>query len=115
MKIIHRRFLCVSDVAATEPAASYHYRQIRVIVTIAVAQPAAVRQQGVIEEAAVAVWRGFQLSEKVAELLNVIGVDARDLFDPFRITAMMSQGVMGVGNADFAIGSSAALARQHES
>ena len=57
----------------------------------------------------------FNLREESGELQHVIGVDTHDLFDQFRIAAMMRDGVMSVGDPDFAVRPRAAFAAEHDS
>ena len=67
---------------------------------VAVAHAAAVEDQRVIEQRAVAVRRGLQLLEEVGEQLRVIGVDPGLLRDQLRVVAVMRHGVVLLGHAD---------------
>ena len=51
--------------------AGQHGRKILVQVAVAIAKPTAVDDHGMIEQGSVAVARGFQLVEKIGELLDV--------------------------------------------
>jgi len=113
VQIVHGSLSAIRDVPAARLAGKQDWKII-VLVLIAVAQAAAVDDLGMIEQRAVAIGNGFQLAEEIRELLHVISVYARDLFDEIRFAAVMSQGVMGVGNPDFAVGPGAAFAAEHE-
>src|ERR1700733_13666087 len=67
-----------------------------------------------IEQRAVAIGSGFELTKKIRELLYMISVDADHLLDQFRIARVMRDGVMGFGNTDFAVCAQAAFAADHE-
>ncbi len=44
----------------------------------------------------------------------MVGIDTRNLLDPLRVSTVVCERVMRVGNADFAVGANAALAAGHE-
>ena len=67
-----------------------------------------------IEQRAVAVRRGFQLLEKLREQRHVERVDLGNLRELLRIVAVMTRGMVRVGDADFRIRAVTQLARQLE-
>lgn len=74
--------------------------QIRMTVQVAVAHAAAIHDEAVVEQGAVAIRRGLQLLQEVRQQLDVIRIDFGLFRDKFRIVAMMRNGMMLVGDAD---------------
>src|SRR5262245_65574916 len=83
-------------------------------VEVAVADAAAVYDQRMVEQIAVAVGRRFQPLQQIAEELDVLLVDLRYLGDLFRVVLVVSEVVMPVGDSDRAIWTVAALASPHQ-
>ncbi len=81
---------------------------------IAVGHTAAVDDQHVIEQAAVAVGRGLQLLDELGELLDVERVQPRIGGEHLRLVAVVRHFVVTRGDADFRIGPAAGLAAHHE-
>ena len=74
--------------------------EVVVLVAVSIGKTAAVRDHRVIQQRAVAFLHRFELVQQVGELLDVIAVDLRDLFDLLRIAAMVSQSMMRVADPD---------------
>jgi hypothetical protein len=83
-------------------------------VHVRIADAAAVQDQRVIQERAVAFRRRLQLLEVVGEERHVERVDLRHARDLLRIVAVVRQRVMRIGHADLGIGAVARLARELE-
>ena len=66
-----------------------------VIVAVAVGKGAAVGDHAMVEQRAITFLHGLELVQQIGELLDVIAVDLRDLFDLLPIAAVMRQAVMG--------------------
>ena len=95
-------------------AAQHGSRQFVVRVDVGVAQAAAVENQAVIQQVAVAIRRVLQLLQEVGERLHQVRVDLGDVGDLHRIVLVMRDGVVPVGDADLAVRPVAAGAAQHE-
>ena len=93
--------------------AEQHARQVRVLVQVAVAHAAAVDEQALIEQRAVAVGRRAHLLGEVAEQRHVIGVDLGLLLDQARVVAVVRSGMMLIRHADVRIRPVADLAREN--
>ena len=89
-------------------------RQVVVRVLVAVAHAAAVEEQRVIEQGAVAVRRGFQPIEEAREQPQVVGVDLGLLGHLLGDAVVVRHRVMPVRDADLRIGERAELAGHHE-
>ena len=81
---------------------------------VAVAHVAAVQDQRMIQQRAVAVLGGVQLLQELGEQREVIILDLHQLLDLVRAVLVVRRGVMAVGNAHLRIGPVADLARHHE-
>src|SRR5580698_4815852 len=73
IQVRHRRALRVTNVATPAEVCAAHrqYRQVVVKVTIGIAQTTAINKRGVVEKITVAVFRGLQFAEEIAEHLDV--------------------------------------------
>jgi hypothetical protein len=80
-------------------------------VQITVADAAAVQDQGVIEQRAVAVRRRAQPVEEVSEQADVVRVDLGVLLDLVRRIPMMRDRVVRIGYADVVVGPRARAGR----
>src|SRR5256885_14599382 len=82
--------------AAGTPTGEENGEIVRVM-EVAVPHPAAVQDQHVVEQRAVAVRRRLQLLEVVRELLRVVRVDLRLLRQELGIVAMVRDGMVRLG------------------
>ena len=73
-------------------------------VLIRIAHAAAVEDQRVIEQRAVAVGRRVQLLQELGEQLDVVGVDLGDLGDVLRVVAVVRDRMVLLGDADLRVG-----------
>ena len=89
-------------------------RQRAEVVLVAVAQRAAVEDQRVIEQRAVAVRRRLQLLEEVGELRHVVGVQLRELIHVAAVVRVMRQVVERIADARLREDGVAELAREHQ-
>ena len=80
VQVVHGSLVGIGDVFAPGFAGDQH-RKVAVIVAIAIAQAAAIHDERVIEQRAVAIRRGLETAKKIGQLLHVINIDARDVFD----------------------------------
>ena len=89
-------------------AADEDRRRVAAIVLVAVAHAAAPVEQRVIEQVAVAVLRGLQLVEELAELHDLIGADLGVLGELLGVVAVVRDAVVRLRDADVGV---AAVAR----
>ena len=75
-------------------------RQIEMPVQIAITHSAAIEDQALIQERALAFRRRLQLLQEVAQQLNVVGVDFGFFRDQLRVVAVMRCGMMLFRNPD---------------
>src|SRR6516225_10269180 len=80
---------------------------------VAITERASVKDGGVVEQCAIAIRSGFQLFDERGEQLEVEAVDLCHLLDEIGMSAVMSERVMRIGNADLRIGADTSLAAQH--
>ena len=110
--------ILVLDVPPTSQAgcgaACDQNREVHVVVQAGVAHPASVQVDRIVEQRAVAVRSGLQFLEELREERDMERVDLRDLLDLFRISAVVTGGMVWLWNADFRIGAVAELARELE-
>ena len=89
-------------------------RKLLRIVLVRVAVTAAVEEQAVVEQRAIAVGRRLQLLQEVRQRRRVMRVDLGQQRDLLRRIPMMRQPMMPFGDADFRIRAATQLLRQHE-
>src|SRR6266446_10494189 len=103
-QIRHGRVLRILEVTTTlhsaRCATSHKDRQWRVIMNVAVAHRATVKDQRMIEQTAVAVRRVLQTLQQVGQESDVVRIDPGQSFQPARIVLMMRRGMESLGNAD---------------
>jgi len=75
---------------------------------------AAVDDDGVIEQCAVAIRRSGELRDELREQLHVQHVHLRHLLDPLRVVAVVGERVMRIGHADLRVGAVAGFAGELE-
>src|SRR6185503_1412881 len=112
-----RELACLDVVAALEaPArvAGEQHRQIQMVVHVAVAHAAAVDEQRVLEQVAVAVGRVLQPLQELGEQAHVVRVDLRFLLHLLRVVVVVRDRVMTVGDADLRVAQPRQLAAHHE-
>lgn len=105
-----------NDAAAARDAAGMAGEEEREVmngVAVAFGESAAVEDGRVIEEGAIAVAGGLEAGDEVGEELGMVAVDLGHFFDEIGMTAVVSEGVVGVGDADFRIDADAAFAAHH--
>src|SRR6266508_1797592 len=106
-QIGHRRAFRILQVPSAldlpGAAARHDQWQCRVRMDIAVAQAAAVEDEGMIEQRAVAVGNGAQLVEEFSKQLRVVSVDLRDLLQPLGVVLVMRGRVMGIRYTDVGV------------
>ena len=95
-------------------AADHQHRQILVRMAVAVAQAAAVDDERVIEQRAVAVGRVLHLVDEAREQLHVHRVDLGHPLDPLGVAAVVRERVVRIGHADLRIRPHAAFASHHQ-
>ena len=71
------------------------------VVAVGVSEPATVNQHGPIEKGGIAIARGLHFAHEVSKLFEVIAIDLDALLHQYRIIAMVGDGVMRFGDADF--------------
>ena len=98
VKVGERRGLGVLNVAASfelaRRAAGDQDRQVDMVVDVGVAHAAAIEQEHMVEQRAVAFGRGFELLEEISEERDVEGVDLSYLRDFLDVAAMVRERVM---------------------
>ena len=70
---------------------------------IAVAHPAAVQKDGMIQQVAIAVWRRPQFLEEVGEQFRMEDIDLEELIDLAHIVLMVRQRVVCFRNSDLVV------------
>src|SRR3954462_13848825 len=107
VEVRHRRVFGIDDViVAAEAAAATDDEDGKVFVemAIAVAQAAAVDDDRVVQQRTVSIRRLLELTDESREPLPVPRVPDRDLLDPLRVAAVVSERVRRVRHADLRIG-----------
>ena len=114
----HRRAVRVPQVAPTAQravsTAGHQRRQVVVGVRVGIAQAAAVDDHRVVEQRSVLVLRVPQLAEEVGQHRHVVAVDHLQPRHLLRVVLVVRQAVVGVGDADGAVGPVAPLAAVHQ-
>jgi hypothetical protein len=117
-KVRHRRAFFVTNMTAAFDFVSGATReqcwQVMMLVTVAVADAAAVYDQGVVQKRAFAVLSRLHLLQEVTEHLNVMLVDFLKPLDLGRIIEMMREPMVCIRHTDRAISPVAAFAADHE-
>ena len=89
------------------------HRQVLVIVSVTVAETAAVTDHGVVQQIAFTVWSRLEFIEKVRQLSNMKLVDLADLRQPFSITPVVREFVMTIWNVQLSVAAIATCIRKH--
>ena len=117
-QVRHRRELLLPKVAVALKRAAgapgQHDRQRIMVVRVAVAHAAAVEDQRVIQQRAVAVRQLCELVEEVREQARVIAVQHREARLVVLVVGMMREDVEGIADAALRIHGIAQFLRQHE-
>src|SRR5260370_26533101 len=117
MQVRHRCVIWINEASpGFQTAVTMAYQQnrkVRMGMAITVGKPAAVNEQRVVEQGAVAILSGLEPPDEVGKQLDMECVDLCELLHPLRIVAMMRERMMRIGNADLAISPDTALAADH--
>ena len=95
-------------------ASGKHNWQIVVRVNVRFTQAAAERHERMIEQRAVAIGRVLQLFQQIREHRDVKLVDLHQLLEPLGVPLVMRDGMVPIGDPDFAVCAVAAVAAEHE-
>src|SRR5262245_66232348 len=118
MEIGQRRALFVLDVPPTPHAARRstrdQNRKVLVVVQTRVTHPASVQVDSVVQQRSVAVWCGLQFLEELREEQHVERIDLCNLRELVGTVAVMTRGMVWVGNADLGIRAVTQLASELE-
>src|SRR3954466_4706431 len=95
-------------------AASDEDRQICVVMNVGIADAAAVKVKRVIQQRAIAFFRGHQFRAELREEGNMELIDLRHPRNFVRVVAVMREWMMRVRHPNFRVGAVAGLARELE-
>ena len=84
------------------------------VVDIWIAHAAAVEEEAVVEQRAIALFRCSKLGDVFGEEADVEGVDLRHALNFRRVIAVMGKRVVRIADADFGVGAVAGLAGELE-